>query len=397
MKSLGLTLVATVAALAALSGCGSSPNSSSPPSSSQGNSTSTTTAAGPAIQIGFANEDTGSVATFPGLLASAETAVKYLNSNAGGLDGRRIDLVSCDMKNTVQGAQECGQQFASDTAMPFVILGITLNGGPFYSALNAVHKPVLGTIAVDPADDSASNAYFYYQGAIGLSMADYAKTTPGIHSVASMYDDQAAGIATEGIMAAALKPRGISIKGTAIPAAASDVTPLVADSGASTADLLMINSGTGCSQVGPALQSLGIKPKQVLVNIGCLPTSLLAKSGSLFQGWLADSYYTLSLPSTASNPAVALFQQSYQRYGPGGNTPPYGELGWGIVMTAAKMFDGAKDITSASASTTMQSFKGPVVLGDNAISCPGSAPYQSTCGTGTFLYQVSDGNLVPYH
>jgi ABC-type branched-subunit amino acid transport system substrate-binding protein len=331
---------------------------------------------------------------FPAVGQAAQAAEKYLNLH-GGVGGKKVNLVVCDMQNTDQAAQECGQQFGNDANMPFAIMGLTLNGGPFYAAMNAAHKPILGGLGITPADNSPADTFFYYPGATYYYGIAQTVKDKGWKSVAYIDESEAASTAGEQTVASQLAGSGVALKATTIATSASDVTPQVQAAGIASADATLIFTTGTCPQVASAMQSLSIKPKQVLAVNTCLTPANIAANPSLYAGWILVSPLKESIVGKGVDPDIDTFLNGWQQYGSGGTPGTFAELGWGLVLTAARVFQGASTITPASALTALQSYKGAVVMGPKSVSCPGPSPTTATCGQGLTYYQITDGKLVP--
>lgn len=385
--ALALTLTA-----AACSTSNSNSGSSASTAGAVGSSSAGTASSG-AIDIGLANMDTGTTA-LPAVEQGAMAAVKYLNAT-GGLDGKRINLVNCDVQNSDQMAQECGQQFANDSRMPFALLGATINGGAFYSAMEAAHKPVLGAIGITSADDSPSGVYFYYPGAdFNALITDYFKQLH-VKSMSSFYEQETASEQGENTIVSGLAGTGTQVKGVAIPATAADFTPEVASSGAGQADLVYLSATRDCVKIAQAMQSLGVKPKAVVAESGCIQPSDIQQNPSLFQGWTVVSPSKEPGIGSGIDADVTQFLKEWGTYGPGGTPGTFAELGWGLVMTLPRVFTTSAPTTTAVAQQTIASYKGAVVMGPSSISCPGPAPFTSTCGNGLQYYRVNNGKMDP--
>jgi branched-chain amino acid transport system substrate-binding protein len=400
-----LALALGVAALLGLTACsssksgaGTSGGSSSPAATSTSSGTaapsggsSGTAASGSVVKIGFANMTTGTT-SFPAILANAQAAVKYVNAKLGGLGGHPIQLVPCDVKNDAQSAQECGQQFANDSSIPFAILGQSLAGTPYYAAMAAANKPTLGIEGITPADNAPAGTYFYYPGSNYYPLLVNYLNNSGIKSLSYIYEGEASSEAGEKYVTSNLKS-SIKVTATQVPANAADVSSQVAASGAGSSDMTMAFT-VDCSRVATAFKSLSITPKKVIGDPGCLDLSTIDKDPSLYENWYFVENYKVSSVSGNTDPDVALFNAQRANYGAGGPVGAFGELGWGIILTAADMFKSSTgDITSASAAAVIKGFKGPVTMGSSSISCPGPAPYTATCTSGLYLYQVRAGKL----
>ncbi len=393
--------VLIMAGLLAAAACSSAGTSSSAPSA--GNTATTSagstsqpapsgsdTATGSVLQVGFATMETGTT-SFPAILANAQAAVKYVNANMGGFGGRKVELVPCDMRNDAQSAQECGEEFADNPNMPFAILAQSLAGTPYYAAMAAAHKPTLGIEGITPADNAPPDTYFYYPGSNYYPLLVHYLNTSGIKSLSYIYEGEASSEAGEKYVTSHLNP-DIKVTATQVPANTANVTAQVAVSGAGKSDLTMAFT-VDCSRVAIAFKSLSITPKKVIGDPGCLDLATIAQDPSLYQNWYFVENYKVASVSGNTDPDVALFNSERGKYGAGGTIGAFGELGWGIILTAANMFKSSTAFTSASVLATIKSYKGPVVMGSSTISCPGPSPYTATCTSGLYLYQVRGGDL----
>jgi ABC-type branched-subunit amino acid transport system substrate-binding protein len=395
---------ASTAAIAVLAtaGCSSSGTSAGPSSpvaaasDSAGTPSDATTPAATTsgtIDVGFAGEFTGTVEAFPAIEQAGVAAAKWVNAH-GGLAGKKINLVTCDMQGNSQAAQACGQQFANDPKMPFAILTLTFDGGPFYAAMSAAHKPILGGIGVTPADNTPADTYFYYDGSAYYYAVANAIKQAGWKSVAYIYENQVSTIVGEKTVASQLAGTGVQIKATEIPTVASDLTPQISSADVTNAAVTVIQ-GTNCPAVATAMQGLGVTPKAVLTVNSCLSPSEMAANPSLYAGWIIASSSKLGAAGSGSDPDTTTFLDGWDQYGPGGAPGSFSEIGWGTVLTAAKVFQNAKTITPQSAQAAISSYAGPVVMGQDTIHCPGPAAVSATCATGALYYKVTNGKLVP--
>ncbi len=389
-----LTVAATVSsAVLILAACAGSSNSSSG-TASVSQSASATASSGAVLDIGLANMNTGTT-SFPGVTVAAQLAVEYLNQEAGGIDHHKVTLITCDVKNDAQSSQECGQEFADNSSMPFAISGLNFNGAPYYAAMAAAHKPTLGGSATTPADYAAPDTYFYFPGGnfYQSAAADILNLNPRPKSVSMIYEGEASTVSFEKIEAQVMKENGIAFKAIEVPPGAADVTAQVAESGARTAGFVEV-SVVNCLAVAEAFRTLGISPPIVRGSASCPTTSEAESNAALLNGWIVPSTTKIaSAVGSAGDADVALFNKVWNQHYPGQPIPNFAEEGWGLVMTAADVLRGAPELTSSAIAHLLQSYKGPVVMGDTSISCPGPAPATSTCANGIIYYKVESGKL----
>lgn len=120
--------VATLAASTLLSGCGVLPGSS-------GNSH------GPIVVMTWAPVGTRAT-NMPGMPAMAQMVEKYINAQ-GGLNGRKLKVLTCDEHDDPVAVTNCAQQ-AADAGAVAVIGSYSEQGSAFTSALESSGIPYIG-------------------------------------------------------------------------------------------------------------------------------------------------------------------------------------------------------------------------------------------------------------
>ena len=109
--TLGAVLTAAAMVLAACSGGdddGAAPRGANP-------------ATGPPIVVGMINQEDAPVGSFPEVRRSAEAAVRYVNEELGGVDGRPLRLETCTTRGTPESSQACADQLVGK--QPVAVLG----------------------------------------------------------------------------------------------------------------------------------------------------------------------------------------------------------------------------------------------------------------------------------
>ena len=94
-------------------------------------------ATGDPIRIGYASDGN----LFPDSVVFADATADYINKYLGGIDGRPIEIVHCNMSVPEDGAT-CATQFANDDSVVLAMVGQALVGtADFYTTING-KKPV---------------------------------------------------------------------------------------------------------------------------------------------------------------------------------------------------------------------------------------------------------------
>ncbi|CAG6398820.1 ABC transporter substrate-binding protein [Streptomyces cocklensis] len=121
-------VVPLLAAGALLSGCGVLPGSA-------GGSP------GPVVVMTWAPEDTGAT-NMPGMIAMAQAFEHYVN-DTGGLNGRKLKVLTCNEHNDSVAVSQCAQQ-AADAHAVAVVGSYSEEGGTFSTALESNDIAYLG-------------------------------------------------------------------------------------------------------------------------------------------------------------------------------------------------------------------------------------------------------------
>lgn len=393
----GGVAVAGVALLATcLAACGNSSHAHSADSAGGGSNS------GP-LTVGFANMTTGTI-SFPGSAEGAVVAQDYINHQLGGINGHQLKLVQCDLQNTIQAAQACGQKFAADSSMPFALATINTSGNTsFSSALGAQHKPVLGAIAITSADESDPNTYWAYSNS---GAAEWGKIASAVSAAGGV--DETAYLGTQGAQSTISGIDNVKsnltpgIKFVSVTAQANSPDYLATLKAANLTDksVLLIDAPipNACSSIAKDLSTLGVHPKAVVTSTICLTNTDVQANPSLYQNWIQTTSLEEPIPGSSTQPKdIQLFEQAWKKYGKGDITAGEAVNGWGLVMT---MYDilksaGTKDITGAAFTQDILNFKGAVSLGGGGtLNCPGSAPKVALCNDRNVVYTVKNGQLI---
>lgn len=418
----GRALVLALAAVtvAGASGCSSSSSSSSsspggPSSRVSGPSesgTSTGTAggaaddkavlsyvggkAGPAdtslspVTIGYVNQQGGPVA-LPLSTYGADAAVKYINTELGGIDGHPLKLSACYVLSEESEGQKCGQQFANDPKIHVILMGALLTGNAsFYKTLNA-QKPIIGSVSSNPVDAKAKNTYFLYGTNIQAygSLATYAKSK-GYKSIVLVTNNSPAGQFSLTIMKQQFGAAGIDVRSALYPVGSSSlVGPMVAAKVKQADALLVIGAATDCIQVGKAIKQLNLTDKPTLSTPTCIDPSVKNTFGDLPQ-W----HYVVSVNSfDTADPQVALFLKKFKKYEGDKASGGYAPNSFATVLAIAKLLNeaGGASASSQAIAREVKAFHGPVFLGPKKLSCGGYAPAPSSCVSSERI-QTYEGN-----
>ena len=75
------------------------------------------------IDIGIVNQQGGQADIAPEWTDGTNLAAQFINNQAGGIDGHPVKLVTCTIPDTTSAAQQCGEEFANNSAIQSVAMG----------------------------------------------------------------------------------------------------------------------------------------------------------------------------------------------------------------------------------------------------------------------------------
>jgi branched-chain amino acid transport system substrate-binding protein len=413
-----LVRAATVAVAAvAVAGCGSSNNSSSQSSSAAGATTTsaaaTSSAAGatstssagtgsgsggagaqavtdyqtyvdgkagkanaslPPVTVGWINQQGGQQAIGPLATAGAQMAVKYINSELGGVDGHPVQLKTCFITSAEEEGKTCAQQLLADKSVQVIDEGAVAIGiQSFYSTI-AGAKPVIVGVAVTPVDSVQKNAMIMFGDVTHVLGPFGTYATQVLHAkTAALIYPNIAGI-TDGAAAidASLKKAGVSVKKVAYDESSTDLIGPLTSAGATSADMVIpYSDSSGCVNLAKGLKQLGITDAKKIVSAPlCLNGQVAAGLGGDFPIWT----YAIasSLFGDPTDPGMASYMKVAAKYSTPANAPdPWNIVSFAQVLTTVRYLNqlGYGKATPDKILAKAKAFTGPVALGAPQLAC----------------------------
>ena len=422
-----LGVVALAATLIVATGCGSSKSSSTTSSASATSSSSTAAATTPAatsgsggagaasvtnyltyldgkagkanpslppVTVGWVNQQGGQQVI--GALATngAQLAVKYINDQAGGIDGHPLVLSTCFITSAEEEGTTCAQKFLANKSISVIDVGAVAIGiQSLYSTLGTA-KPVITGVSVTPVDSTKANAVILFGDVTHVlgPFGTYASQVLHAKTAALVYPD-IAGI-TDGAAAisASLKAAGVKVKSVAYDPNETDLIGPLTSAGASSADLVIpYTEAGGCVDLAKGLKQLGITDaKKILSAPLCLNTQVAQGLGGDFPIWtyaIASSLY-----GDPTDPGMPPYMKITAQYGQTAEAPdPWNIVSFGQMLTTARFLNqlGYSGITPSAVLAKAKAFTGPVALGAPSLQCGKypSAPAVCNDRTQFFLYK----------
>jgi branched-chain amino acid transport system substrate-binding protein len=406
---------AALAMVLVLAACGSDDDATSSSTTARGsagttegavgNDTDTSTipeATGPAdqsldpVKIGMINMDEGTP-SYPDVSIGVDAAAELINAELGGIQGRPVEIVHCNVGVDQASNQKCAQQFANDDDISVVINGYVFASGFIFPILDAAELPVLLQTPLTSPDFMATNAYGYAGGNAGgtVGTAAFAAKFLDAKKITVLGADndalRSAVKAIEGLPSI----EGVEVSTTYIPDTAADVTADIQASGAADADaVLALINAPQCVQVAQTLKDLDVSAP-VISTTTCAVPSTLAQSPELFEGWHVVGSGLPPLLSEGASAELDYFRETFPEYGSKDKTESFLALGGFGAMLAA--WDIGNDLPEALTrtdwSTGLKGFTGPYFGGQDEFSCPGPH-YPAVCSNDVRAYVLDDQGVM---
>ena len=348
----------------------------------------------PPVNIGFVNQQGGQQQIGPLATTGAQIAVKYINSELGGIDGHPLVLKTCFIRSAEEEGTTCAQQFLADKSISVIDEGAVAIGDQSFLSTIGTAKPVLVGVAVTPIDGSRTNTAILFGDVTHVlgPFGTYAAQVLHAKTAALVYPN-IAGI-TEGATAITdgLQKAGVKVKKVGYSESQTDLIGPLTEAGAQTADMVIpYSDSSGCVNLAKGLKQLGITDAKKIVSAPlCLNGLVAAGLGGDFPIW---SYaIASSLFGDPTDPGMPAYMKVMGTYGTPAVAPdPWVIVSFGQVLTTAKFLNqlGYGHITPQAVLQTAKAFKGPVALGAPALQCGKYSDAPGICNDRTqfFLYK----------
>ncbi|MGH3186112.1 MAG: ABC transporter substrate-binding protein [Streptosporangiaceae bacterium] len=349
------------------------------------------------VEIGFLNQQGGASAIGPLATNGAQTAVTYINSKLGGVDGHPLKLVTCFIANTDAEGTTCGQQFAADKSIDVIAEGgVAIGIQPFYTAIGS-KTPVIVGVAVTGTDGVQPNAVILFGDATHVlgPFGTYAKDVLHAKTAALVYPD-IPGI-TEGAAAikAGLQAAGVTVTAVGYDESQTDLTSVMVAAHAQTADMVIpYSDSSGCVNLAKSLIQLGITDAKKIVSAPlCLNGQVAAGLGGDFPIWtyaIASSLY-----GDPTDPGMPAYIAATSKLEPAADAPdPWNIVAFSQILTIDRFMNeiGYANLTPAAILAKAKSFTGPLALGAPALDCGQFSSAPAVCNDRTQFFQYEGKN-----
>ena len=351
-------------------------------------------AEGEPYRIGFAHSST----QFPEGDRAADAAIELINSELGGVGGRPLELVRCEMAVPEDGAK-CGAQFANDDEIDLVVSGLVLAGNSdLYGALPGEAAALMAT-PLDASDYTTPHAVSYNTGALGAGMggAMFVNEDLQPETQALVVTDDVAGRGGASVLTPIAQEGGVDLQQVFVPptATAPEIAAALQATGADTADVVSLGLfEQGCIAAYDALRSLGLEPTVVTTSV-CTGNAMQEHLAELGEGDAPDGWYFVG-----GSLLVDELPEGAEAYVTVAEVLGFGDIAESVaaplvfdaVMNAAKIINqvGVDQADVESLDAAVRGFTGPDLIQTGPIEC-GIPPYIAICGSEITVSRYVDG------
>jgi len=268
------------------------------------------------IILGMINQENTPLGSFPEIRLAAESAVTWINTELGGVDGRPIQLDTCITTFSVEKSQACAQEMVQKGAVA-VTGGIDVSSNGSIPILEQNQVPFIGGVPVNN-DEMKSPISFQFSGGSPGAMAafaDYAANTQHAKKVVIIYGDYAPiKEAAQNYGTAVLKRNGVTdVTEIAYPITSTDFLPTLTKAKQLEPDAIFLAAAdTACAPAMKTAYDLGITAKMYLVG-ACAAPAIAEQIG---EAAVSGRIFNIEGPLTASGPPEAsIYGAAVAKYG----------------------------------------------------------------------------------
>lgn len=372
-------------ALVALSACGAG-------SSSQSDGGSADTKGG--IPVGLLNQGQGASA-LPDVAAGVQAAVSYLNAN-GGIDGKKINLISCEDDGTPATSIACANRFVQEKVAA-VVEGIDLGSDSAVPILAGANIPLVGHTAFGPVQSDSSDAFFFgaAPGAYFAGPAVVVAKNMGLKSLAfTDVDAPPVRAYVNSVLEPVAKAQGLKLYVNYFPASAPNYSSVMASLLAGhPGAVLFIASQQDCTGLLQAARNLDYKGKILagsctdFINANPAAAEGVFTASDLYQ----DGDSNLPADKKAELAIYDAAMANNEQYKDGFSQDSFSAMmDLGAVL---KSTNG--DYSSSAILSALRNIRGMSSFMGQTLNCDGKQwpGEKAVCASGLIEYQVKGGRL----
>jgi branched-chain amino acid transport system substrate-binding protein len=328
------------------------------------------------VTIGWVNEQGGPPSqTFPQATLAAESTVKFINSELGGVHGHPVQLSTCFISTSEAQGTTCGQQMVNTKGVEAIVEGIdAIGNASMYSVLGGSIPTMVG-VSADPADDTGKNVFELEGGGTSATTAFgpfMRKQYPTAKTVAIAYQNLPGAAPISQAIEKSAQKAGFTV--TMIPYSSTATDLIGPATEMEHADIAVPDCGfVDCPEMAKAISEIGGTKPAISVPLWTVLPGVAYPGGDLPK-WIAGEA-TANLAYLA-DPGVAAYYKAVEANGlSAANTiNAFSGVAFGSLLLAVKLMNQIpfSSLTPAAVSAALKAYVGPIPLGPTTINCSGT-------------------------
>jgi branched-chain amino acid transport system substrate-binding protein len=268
-------------------------------------------ATGKPILLGSINQDTGAAGAFPELTTALKAAIDFINAELNGVDGRPIELVTCNTNFSPDLSQSCAQEMVSKKVAA-VLGGIDI-WGTGITTLQNNNIPLVGGIPVS-FDSARSPISFQFSGGTwgaALGMGQYAIEELDAKKIAMIYAEFGPITDSAKLGKAAMENHGAEVTMVSVAAVNADMVQALNTAAQAKPDVVLaLTADSGCKPTMLTAKQIGLTVP-IMYTGACAAPKIIDSVDGAAEG----AIFNLEADLDTKSPDNVLYRAVADRYG----------------------------------------------------------------------------------
>ncbi|WP_245819531.1 ABC transporter substrate-binding protein [Rhodococcoides yunnanense] len=395
MRLAGATAALLFAGLSTVTACSSDSSDDSNDATSAPTSTlPDNPATGDTVKLGFITVEGGAGVSLPESREAAEATIEYVNNNAGGLAGHKVELVVCKQQEEPTSARNCANQMVEEKVSAVLVPG-SGQGATILPIIEGAGIPYVGVNGVSPAELTSPGSFILSAGLPGffLGTSEYA-AKQGWKNVTFIVGDTGGQPAViQALGAPTFEAAGLNLNVVPLAIGIPDATPQLTAALAGNPDVIsVLGDESMCISVLKALQTTSPDTKSFLLST-CLGEGVIDAVGA---DAVNGNVGVTTVDAFSDNPDSELYRSILATYAPDLSPAGFAASAYQATLGVVRAANGIQgEVNAASIADALRSSKNVELPAGGGISfsCDGSSfpMMPSICTKQSLFGVIEDG------
>ncbi|MEE2768031.1 MAG: ABC transporter substrate-binding protein [Actinomycetota bacterium] len=349
------------------------------------------------LRIGFLNQENSPAGSFPEARAAAEAAVRWVNQELGGVNGRPIELEVCITDFTVEKSQACAQQMVM-AGVVAVTTGIDVGSTGSIPIFEENEIPVIGGIPANMVDMASPLAFYFsggvpggYAGFIGHAVEHFGAS----RIVLAHGEFESFTVSARDYGAAVATALGMEVELIPFPLFTFDFLPVLTKAAEFEPDAVVVAAADlSCAPIMKTMIDLGIDAQLYLVG-ACAAEEILEVAGNAADSVLFNGENPLEVTLEGT-----IYEEVIEQYAtePAGGVGTVSMRGFLNLYALLSELGSEADSREALLALIRSAVDRPSFWG-HPYTCDGQQVpgLPALCAPQQTIFSIAEGELVPAH